>query len=314
MKKYTLYVTGEDKSYYSRKDAAIRAGEKSGKPFSVFSPAGKNVYEIHAETPTEETVAPGKDEEPVSTKFDVATVKAKIAKLLAKAESTSNPEERDAFNAKAEKMMIRLGITEAELEAAGEVKPEEIVQVHRDYHGNYSISMIPFVHSIAGGFGNLTVLQSTFAGSLTRRAYVIGHKTDVQMFLTLLDSLALQVMSALHVWQKENIERRRGLTDMQRYVEHRSFIEGFGREVSRRLSALRHKEEEEQVSTGAALVLASKMDRITNWIDDTYGELKPSRGGSQRYSSLSVKAGREAGSKANLGGNSVSGKKVGEIA
>lgn len=246
------------------------------------------------------------DEVPVQgRKVDLARMRKRISLLLAKAERTENEHERDTFNAAAEKMMLRLGINQAELEAAGTVKPEEIVQVIRSWTGNYSIAMLPFTSNLARGFGNLQILQHTFSAML-RKNYIIGHKSDVTAFTTLLDSLALQVMTALRRWQRENIEERRDLTDMEKYIQHRSFIVGFSRECSERLMALRNTEEQ-VVSTGAALVLASKMDRVKDWTSEKYGDLSKARGGMKYGSALAMEAGREAGKKANLGGKAVKG-------
>lgn len=254
--------------------------------------------------PTEQPVpAPEKS-------FDLAAMKDKIAKLLAKAERTDNEHERDAFNSQAERLMLKLGIARAELESAGEVKPEEIVEVVREWKGNYSIVMVPFVANVAEGFGNLTILQSTRSAML-RKTFIIGHKTDVEEFVALIDSLALQVLSALHRWQKEHKEERRGLTDMEKYVQHRSFISGFGLTVSSRLAEER-KEEEQEASTGAALVLASKESRIKGWLDEKYPKLGTARGGMQQFSSRAARDGAVAGRTANLGNKSVGGK-TGEL-
>lgn len=268
---------------------------------------GDEATEEQAEAVEEDEEAPAAG----SREFDLESMKRKISALLAKAERTENEHERDAFNAKAESLMLRLGVHAAELEAAGEVKPEEIVEVKRDWKGNYSIVFVPFTSEVARGFGNLTVLQSTYSAML-RRTYIIGHKSDVEQFMTLLNSLELQVLSALHRWQRENRDARRGLTDMQKYIQHRSFIEGFGQTVASRLRAER-KQEEAVASTGAALVLASKMDRITGWVDETYGELGKARGGMKYGSSVGYAAGSEAGKTANLGGTSVKGGAKGAL-
>lgn len=250
-----------------------------------------------AEEATEE---PAEEPAAGSPSFNLAAMKRKIAALLAKAEKTDNEHERDAFNSKAEHLMLRLGVHAAELEAAGEVKPEDIVEVKRDWKGNYSIVFVPFTWDVAHGFGHLTVLQSTFSPML-RRTYIIGHKGDVEQFISLLDSLEVQVLSALRRWQNENREARRGLTDMQKYIQHRSFIEGFGATVRCRLEEER-VEEEEQASTGAALVLVDKSTRVQGWVDDKYGQLGKARGGMQYGSSIAHQAGRIAGQSANLGG------------
>lgn len=297
-KTYTLFVDGEPAVDYGSKKTAVKYGDLSGKTYQVHSPTGAVVHAVQKDAPAPEPKS--------AAKFEPNAMKAKIAKLLAKAERTDNDEERDAFNRKAEQLMIQLGIGFAELEAAGEIKPEEIIEVRREWHGNYSIVMLPFVYDLAKGFGNLTILQSNYGAPMLRTSFIIGHKSDVEQFCELLDSLALQVMSALRRWQKENAESRRGLTDMVKYVQNRSFISGFGAQVRDRLYDLRTTEEE-TASTGAALVLASKQERVDGWIEDSYGKLGNGRGGVQQHSSLARNAGRVAGKTANLGEKAVGG-------
>lgn len=240
---------------------------------------------------------------------DIGKLKAKIAKMLEKAESTTFPAEAEAFTEAAEKLMLRLGITIAELESQGKVEIEEIVEVNRVYRGNYSISYLPYIASVAGGFGDITILQQK-TGGLDRIAYIIGQKSDVEQFTRLMDSLDQQVVTGLRAWQKANIEKRRGLTDMQKFLQHRSFIEGFGSRVGQRLKALR-TEETAEVSTGAALVLASKESRNAAWIQEQYGEMKADKT-KRSHSSIGYFAGDHAGKTATIGQTEVSGKS-GEI-
>jgi len=239
-------------------------------------------------------------------KFSILEMKAKISKLLAKAEKTDNEHERDLFNAKAERLMLRLGIEAAELESAGKVKPEEIITASRDFLGNYSITTLPGAHRVMRALGNMDSYRYDFTYTKRRGVYV-GHKTDVESFLTLLDSLMLQVMSALHVWQKAHREERRGLTDMEKYNQHRDFIEGFFDTVAKRVRSEK-TEEEKTASTGAALVLASKADKVANFMQENHGDLKPYRGGRSSFGDgQSYIAGREAGRTANLGEKNLPG-------
>lgn len=321
MSKYIVQVDGQAVADYARKDAAVKYGDKLGTSYVVLSPSGAVVHTVVVEQAEEPVSEPETAEETAQAEStpepevaaeeasdgprDLEAMKVRIAKLLNLAERTENDQERDAFNAKAEKLMLQLGIARAELESVGEVKPEEIVEVIREWHGNYSIVMVPFVHDVAIGFGNITVLQS-MRSAMLRKTYIIGHKSDVEEFCALIDSLALQVMSALRRWQKEHAAERRGLTDMEKYVQHRSFITGFGQTVRMRLSKTR-KVEEKQASTGAALVLASKADRIADWMKQTYPNMGQARGGMQQHSSVAMAAGRTAGESANIGGKGVKG-------
>lgn len=235
----------------------------------------------------------------------IEQMKDKIAKLLAKAERTDNDHERDAYNEQAERLMLKLGIERAELESAGQVKPEEIVEVTREWTGNYSSNMVSLVWQAAQGFGNITVLQSKSSNGMRRWTYIIGHESDVEEFIRLVDSLALQVMSALKRYQRATRDERRYMTDMEKFVMHRSFIDGFSSEVRSRLFKER-KQEEQQASPGAALVLVSKQERVDEWTQRTYNP-RASRGGNRSHSYSAAQEGRRAGRQANLGEKGIGG-------
>lgn len=231
-----------------------------------------------------------------------------IAGLLAKAERTDNDHERDAYNAQAERLMLKLGIERAELESVGEVKPEEIIEIRKDWTGNYSITMVDFVSGVARGFGNLTTLQSKNHNGMLRTTYIIGHKSDVEEFSRLIDSLHLQAMSALKRWQRENREERRYYTDMEKYTGNRSFLAAFGSAVRRRLQVER-VQEEQTASTGAALVLASKQDRVDEKVSEMYPVMGKARTGARTWDSSAAGAGALAGRQANLGEKAVGGSR-----
>lgn len=242
------------------------------------------------------------------TQFDRESMKSKIAKLLAKAEATDSDHERDTFMAKAESLMLRLGIEAAELEAAGEVKPEEIIEAHRDWRGNYSITMVPAVYRVMKAYGNLEMFRVDFSAML-RRTVVIGHKSDVEGFFMLIDSLALQSQSALRRWQKEHREERRWLTDMEKYNQHRDFLEGFFVAVAKRIRVEKITEEA-TASPGAALVLVSKGELVKDYVKTQHDDLKPHRGGRTSYDGdlSGYVGGVVAGREANLGERALGGK------
>jgi hypothetical protein len=339
---YHVFTTGDEAvATRARKDAAIKFGDNLMEPYRVVTDSGKVVHVVHetvvteeqapaeeptveaeateeedliGDVPTEEPAeeAPVEDDEPEakpgSASFDIAAMKRKIAGLLAKAEKTDNEHERDAFNAKAEKLMLRLGLNQAELEAAGEKKAEKIVEERLHWENVYAKTMVDFAHAVCGGIGNLTTLQSGRWANAT--VYIIGHKSDVELAVKLIRSLELQVLSALKAWQKASKAERAGQSNYDKLVGNRSFIKGFAATVNQRLHAER-TEVEAEASTGAALVLASKMDRVMAALEDMYPKLgKARKSGHGRYSSVAAAAGREAGAKADIGNKRVGGKKA----
>ena len=233
------------------------------------------------------------------SKFNLEEMKAKIVKLLAKAEGNANTHEREAFMDKAEALMLKLGVARAELESVGQLRTDPVVEHTKLWKGNYSIVMLPFTARLARGFGDLTVLQ--YVSSPTRRwSYIIGHQSDVEQFMVLLESLSLQAMLELRSWQKEKVELRRDLTDMQKFIQNRSFIEGFGARAAQRVEDLRGVALQD-VSPGAALVLVSKRSRVDDWVGEAYPNMKPARGGTQYHSQGAFRAGVVSAENADLG-------------
>lgn len=104
-----------------------------------------------------------------------------------------------------------------------------------DFPGNYSIVTAPMAVEIAEAAGVPTKVE-TFAGKLTRRVHFGGTDMDLAARTTsLVQETVAKALEDLHTWQKANIERRRGLTDMQRYVEHREFIAKAGTKVAKQV-------------------------------------------------------------------------------
>jgi len=228
-------------------------------------------------------------------------MKTKIAGLLAKAERTDNEHERDAYNAKAESLMLKMGIEAAELEAGGVVNDEAIIEVKIPFTGIYAVTMPSFVAAVARAMGGIEVLGSS--SGKTRYAYVIGHKSDVERMEMLIASLQLQSLTAMKRWWKGN-EERTYLTAMQAYKARRQFIFSFGIGAADRIRSER-TEQEAEVSTGAALVLVNKKEKVTSWMNQQHNVSKGRgmHGGGAGAGS----AGRSAGRQANVGTTAVGG-------
>lgn len=239
----------------------------------------------------------------------IESLKSKIALLLNKAERSDNEHERDAFNAKAEKLMLQYGIAAAELEAAGEVKPEEIVVEGRMYLGDYAIVMPEFVYQISRSLGHLRVVQSD--GNKRRYVRLVGHTSDVAAAWVLINSLEQQGLTAMKRWGREsardpfNIYSR--LSPMERYKARREYLLGFAVGAGKRITEEK-RETEATASTGAALVLVSKGERVADFMEETYGDLKPAA--DRRATGYTGRAaGYRDGQQANVGTKSLGGRK-----
>lgn len=228
-------------------------------------------------------------------------IKSKIELLLAKAEGTDNDHERDAYTAKAQRLMLEWGIEEADLEARGEVKPENIVEQRRTYRGQYSMAMPGFANDIARGMGGLKIIKS--GSKSTWQVYVIGHVSDVENFWAMMDSLERQALLALKSWWATTPDRQWLCTATEQWKARRGFLMAFGTTCGRRLGSLR-TEVQQEATPGAALVLVSKDERVAAKVGEMYPVLKNGR--SLDAGSTGWGAGRAAGMKANIG-NSVEG-------
>lgn len=255
--------------------------------------------------------------------FDLDQMKDKISKLLAKAEATTNDHERDAFTKKAEELMIRLGVTAAELEAAGTVKPEEIIEVAHAFFGVYSSYLIDMAAAVGAGFGHVHLIQREVRprtlpdGTKVKQhhvLYVVGHKTDAEQFLALIQSLGIQAETARERHRRDaakNDPEYRYLSRREKYDVGISFLRYFGRTVRDRLKAMRETEEA-VASPGAALVLVGKDERIKDHLAENYN-LKDSKARAERFNQMGAVAGTVAGHTANLGEKGVTTGRAGVL-
>lgn len=227
------------------------------------------------------------------------SMKNRIEKLLRLAES-SNAHEAELATKKAEDLMVQWGIDVAEL---NEEDGDDITQVERYYEGLFKEVMPNFVNAVAQGLGSLRVLAAT--GTKQRTAYLIGHKSDVERAEMLLNSLELQAHSALGEWWSE-YEMRDFLTSWQGYKERRHFMMSFATEVGRRLRERREAQVADR-SPGTGLVLADREQRVDSWMHQQHNVRRT--GSRIKGGAAGSGAGREAGSKANLGEKGVGGTK-----
>jgi hypothetical protein len=234
-------------------------------------------------------------------------MKAKIEALLAKANANGvTPEESETYTAKAEELMVKWGIEEAELEAGGQHKAEPIIEVSIDFAATYGPTMVMFAFNICNGFGNLRNLQTSLSGPRGRRRFwIIGHESDVTAVQMLIASLQIQAMRELKAWQKVD-EGRKYRTEWENWKANRQFLISFSTAVAKRLRATRVRVEETVTEPGTALVLASKKAKVDAWMDEAHPNLRKARGG-QYGSNHGRAAGTAAGERASLGGNEVGG-------
>jgi hypothetical protein len=230
-------------------------------------------------------------------------IKAQIEAMLAKAERTDNEHERDAYTAKAQQLMVKFAIDEADLISRGEATREAIVTESKFYSGDFARAMVTFAHQISIGFGDVSMFFTGNGKKCT--VHVVGHESDVQNFWLLMNSLELQVHTARKVWWK-NAPESAWMRNWDRFQAHRNFVLSFANECRRRLAATR-SEAVADATPGAALVLADKAALVQDHIDQKHGKMRSSRG--LGTTSTGWGAGRDAGRNASLGEKGIGGTK-----
>jgi hypothetical protein len=224
------------------------------------------------------------------------SIETTIAKLLAKAEGNTNPHEAESFMAKAEELMLKHGIEQANLESVlpGQ-KREEIVTVRfriPNGHG-YAAAMADIAHAIAPSFSVRSM--QTVLGDSARTVWYIGHKSDVAQAERLSESLLAQCRpQAMHWWKTEGKASQPWASDNDAYLARREFIHAFASGVGSRLRETRSRVVEES-AVGTALVLVERSQLVDNWIDENMQTGK-ARSSSRRTGGHAARsAGREAG-------------------
>jgi hypothetical protein len=122
-------------------------------------------------------------------------------------------------------------VTESEVHVAATADAEGVPDLYegmRTWRGNYSIVYVPLAEELGAAVGNVQVTHRTTSAVL-RTSYITGAEADVRAFVELLGKVEADSLAALTVWQKENRESRRGLTDMQKFILNRNFILGYVR-------------------------------------------------------------------------------------
>lgn len=232
----------------------------------------------------------------------------RITKLLAKAESTNHPAEAEALTAKATELMMKWAISDAMLaghRGADEAK-DEVVQVVINLEGTYWQAHLALASAVGSAFDFKRVrLHATDRYEDGKRIKIherlawVGFKSDIEKAQLLYASLLLQAGSAVKTYGREHKAYLSSLGGMDKYIARRSFLFGFAERVGHRLVEMRRTSVEE--TPGAGLVLVDRQRQVS----DRFGEMYP-RLGRARASQLSgnmngSRAGRDAGSRANLG-------------
>ncbi|MDQ3979233.1 MAG: DUF2786 domain-containing protein [Actinomycetota bacterium] len=119
-------------------------------------------------------------------------VLARVRALLAKAESTTFPEEAEALTAKAQELMTRHSVDQAMLEANGHGRSTEVVGWRIGIDDPYATAKSVLLNHIAGASGCRAVWSKNMGFST-----VFGAPDDLEMVELLFTSLLVQATDAM---------------------------------------------------------------------------------------------------------------------
>ncbi len=226
-----------------------------------------------------------------------------IRKLLAKAEGTSNEEERDAYNAKATNLMLQYGIEDAMLTAANaeRAKTEQIISktiVLQDVPKSYSYEYAALVIRIARALG----MQGFMLVTDRKEPCIVGFESDIKRSLPLLKSLVWQCTDELQRYAIRWVSKNHTMSGTDKYNAKRAFIVGFTSAVQKKMTPV--VQEAMNKVPGAELVLVDRTKQIEAFMNSTFN-LNMNRG--RNYGHSGYDAGHAAGMRADVGQGKVGG-------
>lgn len=228
-------------------------------------------------------------------------MRERIAALLRKAESTNSPEEAEALTAKAEELMIKYSIEQADLEQKGQQVAADVAAFSFKLSMTEAFAKVMITY-LANGVVNALKTSRLFIHRGESKAYtLVGAERDVEAAKQLIDSLMAQALSQMKAWW--NTEGAAlGLKTMERkdqVVAKRQFLVSFSLAATERLVELHTKVMES--TTGSELVLVGQLNRVDSYVAETMRVSKANRATTLKGSVYGREAGHAAGMRADLG-------------
>lgn len=218
----------------------------------------------------------------------------KVRKLLAKAEGASTEAEAETFFAKAQELITKWEMDDAELRpasSAGWVITSRVYTLssYSPNQDSYAMQMV------AKGMG-LRAYQTPYVRGVSAATTVVfGTDEDLDRFDMMWTSVLLQMTRAMKAAEPgprdRNAQRRFRL----------GFKVGYGDRIGKRLEAQRSK------TTGKSLVLVGKSEAIERALPDDVTSKR------MRADADALDAGQAAADKADLGGTRIKGGSAGQL-
>lgn len=210
----------------------------------------------------------------------------KINALLAKAESTTYPEEAKSFFAKANQLMIEYSVNAHQLRSKNQ--SEKPIQVNFEYARSHYLSAgkKAVIVIAARACGVAIILRPDLKGNeghkLSIWCTLIGFKDDIDITQSLFLSLMIQAQGSMTVTA---------------YVEKTGYLMGFAFAVKERFNQMQRQSSE---VSSTAIVLRSRDNEVMDAMHGFFPHLAKSKS-MRNTNATGMKAGREAGSQADIG-------------
>jgi hypothetical protein len=223
----------------------------------------------------------------------------KIKALLAKANGTDNPHERDLYQERAERLMVKWGVSDAML---AQVRDEAIITEFLQVDDKPLDGWCVMLNNIALGMGTVKVYTTS---PLTEELdfvilYLVGHKSDIERLKIMWEGLRPQATQALQeYWDRYvfHLPPTEAILDWVATAKRAQFLAAFGSSVGERIR--RDLSTEMAFHHGAELVLASRRQAVDDWVTES---VEPPRQTFYFYEDLSARiAGLTGGGQATLG-------------
>lgn len=229
---------------------------------------------------------------------------ARIRALLAKAESTTFPEEAETYTNKAMTLMVQYGIDDAMLAASGE-KKEEIITRVVEIRNPYSKNKIQLLYSVAQSQSCMSIAHPDRSGKSYSRSTVVGYESDVDRVELLFTSLLLQASGQL------TRVRPDWRDDTSTTVYRKAWFFGFVDEISKRLDAIREHatQQSESARPGTALVLADRDSIVKARFNEMFPRTRDI-GSTRLVNAAAYRQGKNAAQNADLNQTRFNGSKT----
>lgn len=232
---------------------------------------------------------------------------AQIKQMLRKAESTT-PEEAEMIQARVEKMMLRMGIEEADLAAHQDEEPQKHVKRTIIIERPYADGFVRAASSAINGLGTVFMLQCKYSDKYIKLD-IYGRESQVERAEMLGNSIIAQADSTMWAWWKANREMYSWETASRKWLARRQFIISFGHGAWLRLQE-EQRVVKEETGGSSALVLRDAQSAAEDFAKETLGDSTFRKGRSLSGDSSAAYAGRQAGRQANVGTTALGGAKA----